>query len=90
MRQMGFGGVTHLEVMKVAERKVKLAQLGGKFGLTDLSSREMQRVALYDLVAIDEDAALCGAGAAPAPRVVERSEIGDGGTPFEAAAGTFR
>ncbi len=90
MRQMWLGCVTHFKVMKVAERNVKFAQLGRNFGLADLSSREMQPVALRDLVTINEDAALCGPGAASAPGIVERAKIGDGGTPFESAGGAFR
>src|SRR6266567_1948403 len=90
MRQMRFVRIAQFEVMKVAERKVKLAQLGREFGLADLPSREMQPVALYHLVAIDEDTALRGPGAAPAPGVIERAKIGDGGTPFKAAGGAFR
>ena len=70
MRQMRFFRISQLEVMKVAERKVKLAQLGRKFGLADLPSREMQPVTLYHLVAIDEDTAPRGRGAAPAPGIV--------------------
>src|SRR5436190_1936482 len=70
MREMGFGRITQFEVMQVAQRNVKLAKLGREFGLADLSSRQMQRVALHDLAAINEDAALGGAGATPAPRVV--------------------
>lgn len=70
MRQMRFFRISQLEVMKVAEHKVKLAQLGRKFGLADLPSRELQPVTLYHLVAIDEDTALRGRGAAPAPGIV--------------------
>jgi hypothetical protein len=67
---MRFFRISQLEVMKVAEHKVKLAQLGRKFGLADLPSRELQPVTLYQLVAIDEDTALRGRGAAPAPGIV--------------------
>src|SRR5713101_4837745 len=90
MRQMRFGRITQFEVMQVAQRNVMLAHLGREFGLADLASRQMQPVALHEFVAIDEDTALGGTGTAPAPRIVKRSEIGDGGTPLEYAGGAGR
>src|SRR5882757_3083828 len=58
MGQTRFGRIAQFEVMQVAQSDVELAQLWREFRLTDLPSREMQPVALHNLVAIDEDTAL--------------------------------
>src|SRR5262249_24565782 len=75
MRQMRLVRVTHLEVMKMAERKVKFTELRREFGLADLPSREMQRVTFHHLITINEDSALRIPGAASAPGVIERAKI---------------
>ena len=90
MREMRFRCVAHFEMIQMTQCNVKLAKLRRKFRLTDLSACEVRSVVLGDLVAVNQNTALGGAGAAAAPWIVKRSEVSNGGTPLESTANSLR